>query len=127
MHDSSCSPHTPRSPVPRLLWISEKSFARHEGRIGVHSGPMEPGLSGNFHTIGCCTLRRTTFLFLVCQFDTLPVAVSGPEEMKPGDLVFVSGNYFNQQRKQQRHGMVHVEIWLGEGEKTVGARWQKGR
>ena len=47
--------------------------------------------------------------------------------MKPGDLVFVSGMYFNQQRKQQRHGMVHVEVWLGEGEKTVGARWQKGK
>ncbi|CAI8024141.1 Protein polyglycylase TTLL10 [Geodia barretti] len=47
--------------------------------------------------------------------------------MRPGDLVFVSGTYFNEQRKQQRHGMVHVEIWLGDGEKTVGARWQKGR
>ena len=55
------------------------------------------------------------------------MALSGPEEMRPGDLVFVSGTYFNEQRKQQRHGMVHVEIWLGDGEKTVGARWQKGR
>ena len=62
-----------------------------------------------------------------CQFDTLPVALSGPEEMRPGHLVFVSGTYFNEQKKQQRHGMVHVEIWLGDGEKTVGARWQKGR
>ena len=23
--------------------------------------------------------------------------------------------------------MVHVEIWLGDGEKTVGARYHKGR
>lgn len=61
------------------------------------------------------------------QFDTLPVALSGPTQMRPGDLVFISGTYCNQHRKQQRHGMVHVEIWLGQGEKTVGARWQKRR
>ena len=29
--------------------------------------------------------------------------------------------------KKQRHDMVHVEIWMGDGEKTLGARWQKGR
>ena len=29
--------------------------------------------------------------------------------------------------KKQKHDMVHVEIWYGEGEKTIGARWQKGR
>ena len=23
--------------------------------------------------------------------------------------------------------MVHVEVWLGDGEKTIGARWQKGK
>lgn len=28
--------------------------------------------------------------------------------------------------KHQKHNMVHVEIWLGDGDKTVGARWQKG-
>ncbi len=63
--------------------------------------------------------------------------------MKPGDLVFVSGIY-NKERgiiiylhklnrainhsitaKQQRHDMVHVEIWLGEGHTCLGARWQK--
>jgi hypothetical protein len=27
--------------------------------------------------------------------------------------------------KKQRHDMVHVEIWAGDGEKTIGARWQK--
>lgn len=61
------------------------------------------------------------------QFDTLPVGLSGPADMKPGDLVFISATYYNQQRKRQRHDMVHVEIWLGQGEKTVGARWQRGR
>lgn len=27
--------------------------------------------------------------------------------------------------KRQKHNLVHVEVWLGEGHKTVGARWQK--
>lgn len=30
------------------------------------------------------------------QFDTLPVKVDRIEDMKPGDLVFVSGIYFNE-------------------------------
>jgi hypothetical protein len=29
--------------------------------------------------------------------------------------------------KQQKHNMTHVEIWLGDGVKTIGARWQKGK
>ena len=29
--------------------------------------------------------------------------------------------------KKQKHNMVHVEIWAGEGAKTIGARWQKGK
>lgn len=30
------------------------------------------------------------------------------------------------QRKQQIHNMVHVEIWMGDGQKTLGARNQRG-
>ena len=30
------------------------------------------------------------------------------------------------QSKPQKHGMVHVEVWLGEGTKTIGARHQTG-
>ena len=29
--------------------------------------------------------------------------------------------------KKQKHDLTHVEIWLGDGAKTIGARWQKGR
>lgn len=29
--------------------------------------------------------------------------------------------------KKQKHDMVHVEVWLGDGPKTIGARWQKGK
>ena len=63
--------------------------------------------------------------------------------MKSGDLVFISATYYNPKgthilyciacnntfffpAKKQRHDIVHVEIWVGDGEKTLGARWQKG-
>eukprot|EP00050_Salpingoeca_kvevrii_P003570 m.227467 g.227467 ORF g.227467 m.227467 type:complete len:733 (-) comp10851_c3_seq2:20-2218(-) len=59
------------------------------------------------------------------QFDTLPIAIDDPKDMKPGDLVFISGDYFHKD-KQQIHRMTHVEIWMGDGEKTLGARWQRG-
>jgi len=29
--------------------------------------------------------------------------------------------------KKQKHNLTHVEIWLGDGPRTIGARWQKGR
>ena len=34
------------------------------------------------------------------QFDTLPISLSGPEEMKPGDLVFISAVYYNPKGKR---------------------------
>eukprot|EP00795_Rhopilema_esculentum_P007069 gene7069-12708_t len=61
------------------------------------------------------------------QFDTLPITIEKEEDLKPGDLVFISGVYFNPERKRQKHNMVHVEIWLGDGEKTIGARYHRGR
>jgi hypothetical protein len=30
------------------------------------------------------------------------------------------------QSKPQKHKMVHIEVWLGEGTRTVGARHQTG-
>ncbi|MBN3294667.1 TTL10 polyglycylase, partial [Polypterus senegalus] len=61
------------------------------------------------------------------QYDTLPISLSAEEDMQPGDLVFVSGTYFDPQKKRQIHNMVHVEIWMGDGWRTLGARWQRGR
>ena len=45
--------------------------------------------------------------------------------MKPGDLVFYTGIYYNEKLKPHRHNMVHVEIFTGgeTGEQTIGARW----
>jgi cell wall-associated NlpC family hydrolase len=46
------------------------------------------------------------------QVDTLPIALKF-EEMKPGDLIFYSGTYFNTKLRAQKHDMVHVEIFTG--------------
>ena len=50
------------------------------------------------------------------------------EEMVPGDLVFYSATYYEHlKKKPQIHNMVHVEIYVGPGEETVGSRWNNGR
>jgi cell wall-associated NlpC family hydrolase len=58
------------------------------------------------------------------QFDTLPKDLKF-EEMRPGDLIFYSGTYFNEKLRKQKHDMVHVEIFTGgeSGEQSIGARW----
>eukprot|EP00794_Sanderia_malayensis_P015068 gene15068-16623_t len=90
--------------------------------------------------LDCCGLVRRVLMDLkkdfgfkigrwnqAYQFDTLPITIEKEEDMKPGDLVFISGTYFKPHRKKQKHDMVHVEIWMGDGEKTLGARNQRGR
>ncbi|KAL4221443.1 Tubulin tyrosine ligase-like [Mactra antiquata] len=61
------------------------------------------------------------------MFDTLPIKIEHEKDMKPGDLVFISATYYNPKSKKQRHNMTHVEIWAGEGNKTIGARWNNGK
>eukprot|EP00741_Cyanophora_paradoxa_P010039 tig00000157_g9725.t1 len=61
------------------------------------------------------------------QADTLPdTGMKSHEELRPGDLIFYSGTYFNEKSRRQKHDMVHVEIYVGPGERSLGARWQKG-
>jgi len=62
------------------------------------------------------------------QFDTLPVRVDSINKLKPGDLIFYEGKYYNPAAKRPKHDMVHVEIFTGSGEKgegTIGSREQK--
>ncbi|XP_060084330.1 otolith matrix protein OMM-64-like [Ylistrum balloti] len=61
------------------------------------------------------------------MFDLLPIVVEREEDMKPGDLVFISGTYPRPNARQQKHLMTHVEIWAGDGNKTIGARWNNGK
>ena len=50
------------------------------------------------------------------------------DKLKPGDLIFYSGEYTSHRSKVQKHDMVHVEIFYGgdTGEATIGARFSKG-
>jgi len=89
--------------------------------------------------LDCCGLIRRALLDLqedfgfttgkwnqAYQFETLPDEITF-EEMKPGDLIFVEGTYYEEGRKPQRHKMVHVEVFIGgeTGEATIGSRWAK--
>ena len=49
------------------------------------------------------------------QFDTLPIELE-EKELRPGDLIFYSADYFNPKIKDFPHKMVHVEIYVGAGE-----------
>lgn len=89
--------------------------------------------------LDCCGLVRHSFNKLkhefgfslgkwnqCYQYDILPKKISY-EEMKPGDLIFYTGIYYpDKNKKQQIHNLVHVEIYLGEGEKTIGSRDSSG-
>ena len=90
--------------------------------------------------LDCCALTRQVVYDLreefgfqldrwnqAYQYDTLPIDLKF-EEMKPGDLVFISGKYYNEKMRKQKHDMVHVEIFTGgeTGEQSIGARWQRG-
>ncbi|KAK3104533.1 hypothetical protein FSP39_004394 [Pinctada imbricata] len=61
------------------------------------------------------------------MYDTLPITLTSEKDMKPGDLVFMSGVYPSPKARQQKHFMTHVEIWAGDGCKTIGARWNNGK
>jgi hypothetical protein len=61
------------------------------------------------------------------MFDTLPKTIERVEDVKPGDLVFITAIYYNPKMKKQPHNLTHVEIMLGEGERTIGARWNNGK
>lgn len=60
------------------------------------------------------------------QFETLPQELT-LEQMRPGDLIFVQGKYYSETKIQQRHFIVHVEVFLGgeTGESTLGSRWSR--
>jgi cell wall-associated NlpC family hydrolase len=59
------------------------------------------------------------------QYDTLPDPIAF-EDMKPGDLIFYAGTYYNARSRPQKHDIVHVEMYMGSGERSIGARWWTG-
>eukprot|EP00801_Mesodinium_rubrum_P008509 Mrub_08530.p1 GENE.Mrub_08530~~Mrub_08530.p1 ORF type:complete len:257 (+),score=22.81 Mrub_08530:103-771(+) len=60
------------------------------------------------------------------QFDTLPDDTRFTD-LLPGDLIFWEGHYHDKEYDfRPAHNIVHVEVYIGPGRKTMGARWRKG-
>eukprot|EP00037_Helgoeca_nana_P019044 m.184312 g.184312 ORF g.184312 m.184312 type:complete len:284 (-) comp24693_c0_seq1:3958-4809(-) len=123
--------------------LRQKFMDRALGYQGVpyhgrfHPDPADPHHNAPLY-LDCCGLVRraqrdlqSEFGFEIgrynqsYQFDTLPIRIT-KEEMRPGDLVFLEAPYHDKSKKPQTHDMQHVEIWMGDGDKTLGARWSKG-
>lgn len=103
-----------------------------------HPDPTSPNHSAPLY-LDCCGLIRRVLLDLkgdfrftvgggnqTYQFETLPIVLPSLSHMKPGDLIFYSGKYYDPRKKPQQYDLVHVEIFLGQEEKTIGARLQRG-
>ncbi|ESO06502.1 hypothetical protein HELRODRAFT_64084, partial [Helobdella robusta] len=61
------------------------------------------------------------------QYDTLPNVIEKLEDVLPGDLVFTAATFYKPRVKPQKHDLTHVEIFLGQGAKTIGSRWHAGK
>jgi len=116
--------------VDRALSYIGTPYAQryHEPGSSLHDAPL---------FLDCCGLVRRVVRDLsdefgftlgggnqAYQFDTLPRRFASVEELVPGDLVFYQATFKEQpdgkQQKPQKHDMVHVEVYLGNGE-TVGS------
>eukprot|EP00743_Colponemidia_sp_Colp-15_P010963 GILK01012157.1.p1 GENE.GILK01012157.1~~GILK01012157.1.p1 ORF type:complete len:685 (-),score=132.26 GILK01012157.1:143-2197(-) len=133
-----------RSNPERLQRLRNKFIENAKKYIGVpyHRRYHEPD-SPTFKAplfLDCCALVRQAIFDMkdelgfslarwnqAYQVDTLPIKLE-EHEMKPGDLIFYEGIYYNKKARPQKHNMVHVEIYLGgeSGQASLGARWQKG-
>ena len=104
--------------------------AHPDQKVGP-AAKSQPGLY-----LDCCALIRRCLLDLkdtlefevgpynqAYLYDTLPVAIS-EEKLCPGDLIFVQGKYKDKTKSSPKHGIVHVEIFLGgeSGRSSLGAK-----
>lgn len=118
--------------VAQALSYLGTPYASRYRKIGTPKAPLY---------LDCCGLVRQTLLDLKDLFgfvvgpwnqaylyDTLPVVLRENEAI-PGDLVFYEAQNY-EMNKAQKHGIVHVEIFLGKGIagnfRTIGSRYQKG-
>ena len=138
----SYQPQSFRENPLRMSELREKFLSTAKTLLGIPYGKKyllaHPEYDGGVF-LDCCALVRRTVSILkeefgfalsrwnqAYQFDVLPDEIPY-EEMKPGDLVFYSGIYYpDLNLKEQPHNMTHVEIFLGEGEKTIGSRDSTG-
>lgn len=54
------------------------------------------------------------------QFDTLPIVINEENDMKPGDLVFISGIYNDPKRECIMSCKVRIMVQGGRGRNEVG-------
>lgn len=125
-----------------MLKLRYKFLETAKSLIGVPYGrkylEKHPDYDGDLFLDCCGLVRYVVYLlrndFGFClgrwnqayQYDVLPEEISF-EEMQPGDLIFYSGIFYpDKHQKPQIHNMTHVEIYLGEGEKTIGSRESDG-
>ena len=88
--------------------------------------------------LDCCGLVRKALLDLKEDFgfeigpwnqaylyDTLPKTIE-PEELQPGDLIFWQADLDNPDKwkNKPRHDLVHVEVFVGPHEGTIGSRYE---
>ena len=125
-----------------MLKLRLKFLETAKSLIGIPYGKKylekHPDYDGDLF-LDCCGLVRHTVNLLkddfgfslgrwnqAYQYDILPDEISF-DEMQPGDLIFYSGIFYpDKNMKPQIHNMTHVEIYLGEGEKTIGSRDSDG-
>jgi hypothetical protein len=56
------------------------------------------------------------------MYDSLQEHSIQQREMRPGDLIFYASSFVDQEKAPKRHGMVHIEIYLGPDEQSIGSR-----
>ena len=61
------------------------------------------------------------------MYETLQTQSIPKSRLRPGDLIFYAGEYRDPEKAPKRHQMVHIEIYLGPGDRSIGSRsacWQ---
>lgn len=126
----------------RMLQLRKKFVQTAKSLIGIPYGKKyllnNPDYKGDLF-LDCCGLVRHCVNLLkedfgfslqpwnqAYQFDLLPEEIEF-KQMKPGDLIFYTGTFYPDKcLKPWVHDMTHVEIFLGEGEKTIASREVEG-
>jgi len=124
--------------IYKLDDLREKFYQSCLDCLGIPYGKLylekHPDYEGKLF-LDCCGLVRYAFNriseefgFKLCnwnqgyQFDILEDEIPF-SQLKKGDLIFYSGIYYpDKNMRKQPHNMTHVEVYYGEGEKTIGSR-----
>eukprot|EP00696_Hemimastix_kukwesjijk_P003833 gnl/Hemi2/14710_TR4997_c0_g1_i1.p1 gnl/Hemi2/14710_TR4997_c0_g1~~gnl/Hemi2/14710_TR4997_c0_g1_i1.p1 ORF type:complete len:291 (-),score=34.09 gnl/Hemi2/14710_TR4997_c0_g1_i1:109-981(-) len=134
-----------RTDPSAMTALREKFIARAMSYVGVPYAQRYCDPDGPLYNsplfLDCCGLVRRAMYDLEAefgfkigrwnqayQFDTLPIRLESEKQLKPGDLIFYSATFYDPNTRPQKHGMVHVEIFLGgaTGEATLASRWNRG-